>query len=122
GSAAALWPNTIIDRFVQLLAVAGQAIPNFWAGLLLIVVFGVQLRWLPISGSTTYAHFVMPAITLGTFAMPPLMRLVPAGMIEVLASDYLRIAPALGIRPFQLTFYSSLKSAVRPFIPLSAVQ
>jgi len=122
GSAAALWPNTIIDRFVQLLAVAGQAIPNFWAGLLLIVVFGVQLRWLPISGSTTYAHFVMPAITLGTFAMPPLMRLVRAGMIEVLASDYIRTARAMGIRPFQLTFKYALKNAVLPVISLSAVQ
>lgn len=122
GSAAALWPNTFIDRFVQLLAVAGQAIPNFWAGLLLIVLFGVQLRWLPISGSTTYAHFVMPSITLGTFAMPPLMRLVRAGMIEVLASDYIRTARAMGIRPLQLTFKYALKNAVLPVISLSAVQ
>jgi len=122
GSAAALWPNTIIDRFVQLLAVAGQAIPNFWAGLLLIVVFGVQLRWLPISGSDTYAHFVLPAITLGTFAMPPLMRLVRAGMIDVLASDYIRTARAMGIRPLQITFKYALKNAVLPVISLSAVQ
>ncbi|MFP1646306.1 ABC transporter permease [Pontitalea aquivivens] len=122
GSAAALWPNTIIDRFVQLLAVAGQAIPNFWAGLLLIVVFGVQLRWLPISGSDTYAHFVLPAITLGTFAMPPLMRLVRAGMIDVLGSDYIRTARAMGIRPLQVTFKYALKNAVLPVISLSAVQ
>jgi peptide/nickel transport system permease protein len=122
GCAAALWPNTLVDRLSQVLAVTGQAIPNFWAGLLLIVVFGVQLRWLPISGSDTLAHFVLPAITLGTFAMPPLMRLIRAGMIEVLASDYIRTASAMGIRPFALTFKYALKNAVLPVISLAAVQ
>ncbi|WP_173933829.1 ABC transporter permease [Chelativorans sp. Marseille-P2723] len=122
GSAAALWPDTIIDRLAQLLAVAGQAIPNFWAGLLLIVLFGVQLRWLPISGSESVAHFVLPSITLGTFAMPPLIRLIRAGMIEVLASDYIRTAKAMGIRPFQITFKYALKNAVLPVVSLSAVQ
>lgn len=122
GCAAALWPNTIIDRFAQFLAVTGQAIPNFWAGLLLIVVFGVQLRWLPISGSDTLAHFVLPSITLGTFAMPPLMRLIRAGMIDVLASDYIRTARAMGIRPVALTFKYALKNAVLPVISLAAVQ
>jgi len=122
GCAAALWPNTLVDRLSQVLAVTGQAIPNFWAGLLLIVVFGVQLRWLPISGSDTLAHFVLPAITLGTFAMPPLMRLIRAGTIEVLASDYIRTARAMGIRPFALTFKYALKNAVLPVISLAAVQ
>lgn len=122
GCAAALWPNTIIDRLSQFLAVAGQAIPNFWAGLLLIVLFGVQLRWLPISGSDTYAHFVLPAITLGTYAMPPLMRLIRAGMIDVLGSDYIRTARAMGIQPLKLTFKYALKNAVLPVISLSAVQ
>ncbi|MFC3337813.1 ABC transporter permease [Paracandidimonas soli] len=122
GCAAALRPNTIIDRFAQTLAVAGQAIPNFWAGLLLIIVFGVQLRWLPISGSSTLAHFVLPAITLGTFAMPPLMRLIRAGMMDVLSSDYIRTARAMGIRPLQLTFKYALKNAVLPVISLAAVQ
>ncbi len=122
GCAAALWPNTIVDRFAQLLAVTGQAIPNFWAGLLLIVLFGVQLRWLPISGSGTMAHFVLPTITLGTFAMPPLMRLIRAGMLEVLASDYIRTARAMGIQPWRITFKYALKNAVLPVISLSAVQ
>lgn len=122
GCAAALWPNTMIDRLAQFLAVCGQAIPNFWAGLLLIVLFGVQLRWLPISGSDTLWHFVMPAITLGTFAMPPLMRLIRAGMLEVLASDYIRTARAMGIRPAPLVFRFALKNAVLPVISLAAVQ
>lgn len=122
GCAAALRQNTFIDRFAQLLGVAGQAIPNFWAGLLLIIVFGVQLRWLPISGSSTLAHFVLPSITLGTFAMPPLMRLIRAGMIDVLSSDYIRTARAMGIRPLPLTFKYALKNAVLPVISLAAVQ
>lgn len=122
GCIAALRSNTVIDRLAQLLAIAGQAIPNFWAGLLLIIVFGVQLRWLPISGSSTLAHFVLPAITLGTFAMPPLMRLVRSGMMDVLASDYIRTARAMGIRPTALTFKYALKNAVLPVISLAAVQ
>ncbi len=122
GVLAALHPNSAIDRLALTLAVIGQAVPNFWAGLLLILLFGVNLGWLPISGSATLAHFVLPAITLGSFAMPALMRLVRAGMIEVLAADYIRTAWAMGLRPRQVLWKYALRNAVLPVVSLTAVQ
>ena len=122
GVLAALRPNSALDRGALLLAVVGQAVPNFWAGLLLILVFGVQLGWLPISGSATLAHFVLPAITLGSFAMPALMRLVRAGMIEVLEADYIRTARAMGLSEGTVLFKYALRNAVLPVVSLVAVQ
>ena len=121
GTLAALNPNSLIDRLALTLAVVGQAIPNFWAGLLLILLFGVNLGWLPISGSATLAHFILPAITLGSFAMPALMRLVRAGMIEVLETDYIRTARAMGLRERTVLFKYALRNAVLPVISLTAV-
>lgn len=122
GVLAALRPNSALDRFALTLAVVGQAVPNFWAGLLLILLFGVNLGWLPISGSETLAHFILPAITLGSFAMPALMRLVRAGMIDVLEADYIRTARAMGLPEQTVLFKYALRNAVLPVISLTAVQ
>ncbi|ORE94605.1 ABC transporter permease [Acuticoccus yangtzensis] len=122
GVLAASFPNTMIDRLCLLLAVAGQAIPNFWAGLILILIFGVNLQWLPISGSSSLAHFVLPTIALGTFAMPALMRLTRAGMLDVLASDFVRTHRAMGLAPAAILFRWGLSNALLPVISLTAVQ
>lgn len=122
GVLAALRPNSWLDRLALTLAVVGQAVPNFWAGLLLILLFGVHLGWLPISGSSTLAHFVLPAITLGSFAMPALMRLIRAGMIEVLEADYIRTARAMGLSNRKILFRYALRNAILPVISLTAVQ
>jgi peptide/nickel transport system permease protein len=122
GVLAALFPNSALDRLALSLAVLGQAVPNFCAGLLLILLFGVNLGWLPISGSATLAHFVLPAITLGSFAMPALMRLVRASMIEVLEADYIRTARAMGLSEPQILWKSALRQAALPVVSLTAVQ
>jgi len=122
GVVAALHPNSWLDRMALTLAVIGQAVPNFWAGLLLILLFGVNLGWLPISGSSTLAHFVLPAITLGSFAMPALMRLVRAGMIDVLEADYIRTARAMGLSEREILWKYALRNAVLPVVSLTAVQ
>ncbi len=96
---AALFPNTWIDRLSLALAVAGQALPNFFFALVLIMIFSIKLRWLPVSGSDTLAHFVLPTLSLGLYITPPFMRLIRAGMIEVLAADYIRTARAKGLSP-----------------------
>ena len=85
GIFAALRPNSLIDRISLALAVVGQAMPTFWFALVMIVFFGLTLRWLPISGNATWQHFVMPTIALGYFATPALMRLTRAGMIDALS-------------------------------------
>jgi peptide/nickel transport system permease protein len=122
GILAALRPNSWIDRIALFVAVIGQAMPSFWFALLLIVWLGVGLRWLPISGSDTWLHFVMPTIALGYYAMPAIMRLVRAGMIEVLESDYIRTARAKGLGGPTIIFKHALRNAVIPVVALAAVQ
>ena len=121
GVLAATRRNTWIDRTVLTLSVFGQAIPSFWLGLLLIYLFGVILRWLPISGSDTPMHFVMPTITLGLATLPALMRLTRTGMIDVLSSDYIRTAWAKGLSPMSVLFKHALRNAILPVVSLSAV-
>jgi peptide/nickel transport system permease protein len=121
GVLAAVRANSLIDRGALTLAVFGQAIPNFWFGLILIVVFGVTLRWLPISGSDSLANFVLPTVTLGFTVMPPFMRLTRSGMLDVLGADYIRTARAKGLRPMSVIFKHALRNAILPIVSLLAV-
>ncbi len=122
GVLAAIRPNTWIDRTALTISVMGQAMPSFWFGLILIVVLGVWLRLLPISGSDTWAHFVMPTVVLGYYATPAFMRLVRAGMLEVLSADYIRTARAKGLSPWKVLFKHALRNAIIPVVSLAAVQ
>ena len=122
GVLAALYPNTWIDRLSLVLAVAGQALPNFFFALVLVIIFSIKLRWLPVSGSETWAHFVLPTIALGFYIAPPFMRLIRAGMIEVLASDYIRTARAKGLSSTSVVFKHALRNALVPVVALAAVQ
>jgi peptide/nickel transport system permease protein len=121
GVVAAVRANSAIDRSALALAVFGQAIPNFWFGLILIVVFGVTLRWLPISGSDSLLNFVLPTVTLGFTVMPPFMRLTRSGMLDVLHADYIRTARAKGLLPHTVIFKHALRNAILPVVSLLAV-
>ena len=121
GTLAAMRPNSIIDRIALFIAVLGQALPTFWFALMMIIVFGVWWRWLPISGHTQWANYVMPTIALGYYATPALMRLTRAGMIEVLSSDYIRTARAKGLSPVSVLFKHALRNAIIPVVALAAV-
>ena len=122
GVLAALRPNTLLDRMALSIAVVGQAMPSFFFALILILVLGVQLRWLPITGSDTWLPFIMPSLALGYYATPALMRLTRTGMIEVLSSDYIRTAYAKGLRPRVVLFKHALRNAVIPVVSVAAVQ
>ncbi|MCY3672761.1 MAG: ABC transporter permease [Alphaproteobacteria bacterium] len=121
GTLAAMRPNSIVDRIALFIAVLGQALPTFWFALMMIIVFGVWWRWLPISGHTQWANYVMPTIALGYYATPALMRLTRAGMIEVLGSDYIRTARAKGLSPASVLFKHALRNAIIPVVALAAV-
>ena len=122
GVLAATFANSWIDRLALGLAVIGQAMPTFFFALLLIMLFAVQLRWLPVSGSGSWANFVMPTIALGYYATPALMRLVRAGMVEVLSADYIRTARAKGLPTRSVIFKHALRNALVPVVALAAVQ
>ncbi|NCF27685.1 MAG: ABC transporter permease subunit [Gammaproteobacteria bacterium] len=122
GVLAAIKPNTIFDRLALTLAVVGQALPSFWFALIMIFWLGIEWRLLPISGTDSWQNFIMPAVALGYYVTPAIMRLTRAGMLEVLASDYIRTARAKGIRPGAILFKHALRNAIIPVVALSAVQ
>ncbi|WP_118136139.1 ABC transporter permease [Oceanicella sp. SM1341] len=122
GVAAAVRPNSLIDRAALFISVVGQAIPSFWFGLILIVVFSINLRLVPASGSSSWQHFILPTVVLGYYATPAIMRLTRAGMLEVLSADYIRTARAKGLSSRKVLFKHALRNAIIPVISLAAVQ
>ena len=122
GVLAAIYKNSWIDRLCLAVAVVGQAMPNFFFALILIMLFSITWRMLPVSGSGSWEYFVMPAITLGYYAAPAFMRLIRAGMIEVLSADYIRTARAKGLPTRTVIFKHALRNAIVPVVALAAVQ
>src|SRR5690606_681162 len=92
GIFAATRPGSIIDAFTMVTALVGQAVPVFWQGLMMMLVFGVYLQWLPISGRGDLSHLIMPAIVLGTTHMAAFARLTRSGMLDQLQREYIRTA------------------------------
>ena len=122
GAIAALRPNSWADRFALTFAVSAQAIPSFWLGLMLIILLGVMVPILPISGDSTWQHFVMPAFVLGASSVPAVMRLTRTGLIEVMESDYIRTARSKGYRGFALLRRHAMRNALLPVVSVLAVQ
>ena len=119
---AAQKPNGWLDRIALSLGTAAQAVPNFWLGLMMIILLGVMFPIFPVSGDTTWKHFVMPAFVLGMSAVPQVLRLTRAGMIEVLGSDYIRTARAKGFGPGRILFQHALRNALLPVVSVIAIQ
>lgn len=122
GIVAALRPNTYIDRVALSTAVAAQAVPSFWLGLICIIVFAVKLRLLPVSGDSTALHFIMPAFVLGASSVPAVMRLTRTGLLEVMRSDYIRTARSKGFRGLPLLLRHALRNAMLPVVSVLAIQ
>jgi len=122
GILAAVRENSWVDRLVQLVAMLGQAMPSFWLGLILMITFGLQLGWLPISGTGSWEHFVMPGVVLAFSAIPALTRLTRSGMIQALGSDYIRTARAKGLSRFSILGKHALRNAAIPVVSIAAVQ
>ncbi|TDH64399.1 ABC transporter permease [Dankookia rubra] len=122
GVLAAVRENTWVDRLVQLVAMIGQAMPSFWLGLILMITLGLQLGWLPISGTGSWEHYVMPGIVLSFSAIPALTRLTRSGMIQALGSDYIRTARAKGLSRLSILGKHALRNAAIPVVSIAAVQ
>ena len=122
GILAAVRENTGLDRVVQVVALFGQAMPSFWLGLILMITLGLNLGWLPISGTGSWQHFVMPGIVLAFSAIPALTRLTRAGMIQAMGSDYIRTARAKGLSRASILLKHALRNAAIPVVAIAAVQ
>ena len=122
GILAAIKKNSVMDNLATVIAVLGQAMPLFWLGIMLSIIFGVQLGWLPISGSGTIWHLILPAICLGYYISPVIMRMTRSGMLDVLKMDYIRTARSKGLPRRRVLIKHALRNALIPIITLVAVQ
>ena len=122
GIASAIWRNTWVDRLAMAVTVVAQALPTFFVALVLMLWLAVRAKWLPVSGSGTWQHFVMPTMALGYYVMPPFMRLIRSNMIEVMSADFIRTAKAKGLPASRVVFRHALRNALVPVIGLAAVQ
>jgi peptide/nickel transport system permease protein len=121
GILAALKHNSVWDLGSMALTFLAQSIPSFWLGILLILLLGVNLRLLPISGSGTFWHLVMPGITLSAFFMASLARLTRSRMIDVMSQDYVRTARAKGLAERVVVLVHALKNAAIPIVTVIGV-
>ena len=132
GIAAAVHQFGWTDRVVTFLVLIGISTPSFWLGLLLIVLFAVQLQWLPASGMyaiyggggplALLAHLAMPAVTLAVVATAVIARLTRAAMLEVLRQDYIRTARAKGVSERRVIYRHAFKAALVSVIPVIGIQ
>ncbi|MGI8689132.1 MAG: ABC transporter permease [Thermomicrobiales bacterium] len=122
GILAAYHKNSWIDNLSTVIAVAGSAMPIYWLGLMLIILFGVRLRWLPPSGYGSWRNLIMPAFTLGVFLAPITMRLVRSGMLDTLSQDYIRVARAKGLTERAVLSRHALKNVMIPVISVLGLQ
>ena len=122
GVVAAVRRNSLADVAARLFSLVGQSTPVYWLAIMLILVFGVQLGWFPVSGIGGLSHLVLPAITLALFSMAKIMRLTRASMLDVLGSDFLRTARAKGVGPLHLIVYHALRNAWLPIITVIGIE
>ena len=118
GLVAALRQNSWADNLAMVFSLGGLSIPMFWSGLILIYLFAVELRWVPIVGGRGWAALVLPAVALGYDAAAFVARMVRSSVLEVLRQDYVRIARAKGLSERRVTLRHVLKAAMIPIVTL----
>jgi ABC-type dipeptide/oligopeptide/nickel transport system permease component len=122
GIVSAVRRNTSVDYISTVVALLGQAMPTFWLGIMLILVFSVRLNWLPSSGRGGLEHLILPAITLGLFTTARITRLTRSGMLEVLGQDYIRTARAKGVSERPVVWKHALKNASIPLVTIVGIE
>jgi peptide/nickel transport system permease protein len=114
--------NSPVDHGATLVVFLGQSMPVFWTGIMLMLLFSVQWRLLPVSGWETWSAAVLPAVTLGTFTAPLLLRIVRSSMLEVVNLDYVRTARAKGVSEWTVILRHALKNAALPLVTVTGLQ
>lgn len=122
GAIAAMHHQSALDYGTMVVALAGVSLPNFWLGLVLILMFSLHLRWLPPAGADSFLHLILPAVTLGTSSSAIIARLTRSSMLEVLRQDYIRTARAKGVGPRRLVYRHALKNAMIPVVSIVGMQ
>lgn len=122
GVVAAVNHGNAVDRILMSIAVLGISAPAFWVALLLQIVFALNLHWLPLSGTKTAMHFVLPVIALGTRYFASISRVTRTAMLEVLSQDFMRTAEAKGLRKWAVILRHGLRNALIPIITIAGTQ
>jgi ABC-type dipeptide/oligopeptide/nickel transport system permease component len=122
GVFSAIRPYSLWDNVATVLALTGRSMPVFWLGLLLILIFAVQLGWVPPSGRGDWKQLLLPAVTLGTAAMATLTRLTRSSLLDELSQDYMRTARAKGLAERAVLYAHGLRNAWIPIITVAGIQ
>ena len=122
GILSAKYVGRWFDKFGKLFAIAGQATPVFWLGIMLMLVFAVWLRWLPTSGMGGFKNIIMPAVTLGWYFTAALTRMTRSAMLDVLDMEYIKMARIIGVSEFIVVWKQALKNAAIPILTMGAIQ
>jgi peptide/nickel transport system permease protein len=121
GVVAAVKKDTALDTVANIVAVLGQSLPQFWVGIVLIQIFAVRLRWLPVAGVGSFAHYVLPAFTLGWFVVAGMMRLLRSSMLDVLGSEFVKLARIKGLPGRTVIWKHALRNALIPVLTFGAI-
>jgi peptide/nickel transport system permease protein len=121
GVMAAVKKGTGLDRAAQIVAVLGQSLPTFWVAIVLVEVVAGRLQWLPAGGIEGWASYVLPGLTLGWFVVAGLMRLLRSGMLEVLDSEYVKLARLKGVVERRVVWVHALKNALIPVVTFAGI-
>ncbi|MBM3220142.1 MAG: ABC transporter permease [Candidatus Rokubacteria bacterium] len=121
GVMAAVKKDTAIDRIAQIVAVLGQSLPTFWVAIILVEVVAGRLQWLPAGGITGFSSYVLPGFTLGWFVVAGMMRLLRSGMLEVLDSEYVKLARVKGVVEHRVIWLHALKNALIPVVTFAGI-
>lgn len=121
GVLAAVKKGTALDTVANLVAVLGQSLPQFWVGIVLIQIFAVGLRWLPVAGVGGVSHYILPAFTLGWFVVAGMMRLLRSSMLDVLDSEFIKMARIKGVPWGTVLWKHALRNALIPVLTFGAI-
>jgi peptide/nickel transport system permease protein len=122
GIFAALKQGTISDLIVRISVLFGQAVPGFWLALVLIMIFSVRLRWLPVSGAEGWKSIILPAVVAGSFSMATITRLLRGNLVETMGECYIRTAESKGLSSRVVVTRHALKNAAIPVITVIGLQ
>jgi peptide/nickel transport system permease protein len=121
GILAAVKKGTGLDRTAQVIAVLGQSLPTFWVAIVLVEVVAGRLQWLPAGGNQGFTSYVLPGFTLGWFVVAGMMRLLRSGMLEVLDSEYVKLARVKGVAEHRVVWMHALKNALIPVVTFAGI-
>lgn len=112
----------LLDRLSLLGSLVGISSPPFWIGIVFILIFAVELRWLPSSGRGTWAHLVLPATSLALYRLALFLRLIRAGMLDIMTQDFIRTARSKGVSEKMVIYKHALKNTLIPFVTIAGMQ